>query len=163
MVPFLFGLFALTSVIGSLGVVLSRNPVRGALWLVTTLFSVAVLFILLDAHLLAALEVLVYAGAVMVLFLFVIMLLNLREEELGPRRFTLIKFFGVAGMVYTGWLLAVPMWAAGRVPGPAPDTFGTVEGVGRVIFTNYLLPFELTSVLLLAAVVGAVVLAKRKV
>ncbi|MBI5493697.1 MAG: NADH-quinone oxidoreductase subunit J [Deltaproteobacteria bacterium] len=158
----LFVLFGTLAVLGSLGVVLSRNPVRGALWLVGALFCLAVLFILTDAHLLAALEVLVYAGAVMVLFLFVIMLLNLREEELGPRRFTPVKALAVAGTVYLGWLMAVPMWKAGRVPPAAPADYGTVEGVGMLIFKNYLLPFEMTSLLLLAAVVGAVMLAKRR-
>jgi NADH-quinone oxidoreductase subunit J len=160
----LFWIFAVAAVLGSLGVALSRNPVRGALSLVGTLFSVAVLFVLLDAHLLAAVEILVYAGAVMVLFLFVIMLLNLREEELGPRRFTLVKFLGVGAAVYLAWFLGGPM--AAPVQGPPPQVgpdFGTVEGVGNLIFNQYVLPFELTSLLLLAAVVGAVMLAKRKI
>ena len=164
MEQFLFGFFALGAVAGSASVGISRNPIRSALGLVMALFCVAALFVLLDAHMLAALEVLVYAGAVMVLFLFVIMLLNLREEELGPRRFTLIKGLGVAAVAYMGWLLAMPMWkSVGGPAGTTPADFGTVTGLGRKIFTNYLLPFELTSVLLLAAVVGAVMLAKRKV
>ncbi|MEW5848479.1 MAG: NADH-quinone oxidoreductase subunit J [Myxococcota bacterium] len=163
MEPFLFWLFAITSVLGSLGVVVSRNPIRGALWLIASLFSVAILFVLLQAHLLAALEVLVYAGAVMVLFLFVIMLLNLRDEELGPRRFTLVKFLGVLAAAYLLKVLAPPLMAAAGSPATLPDNFGTVEGIGAVLFRDYLLPFELTSLLLLIAVVGAVVLAKRKI
>ena len=163
MEQFLFGFFALGAVAGSAAVGISRNPIRSALGLVMALFCLAALFVLLDAHMLAVLEVLVYAGAVMVLFLFVIMLLNLREEELGPRRFTLIKALGAAGVVYMGWLMAMPMWKAGRVGGTTPPDFGTVEGLGRKIFTDYVLPFAMVSVLLLAAVVGAVMLAKRKV
>jgi NADH-quinone oxidoreductase subunit J len=160
---FFFWLFSFTAVSGALGVAFNRNPVRGALWLVECLFSLAILFIMLDAHMMAALEVLVYAGAVMVLFLFVIMLLNLREEELGPRRFTLLKSLGLAGALYVGWLLAVPMWKAGKVAPTAPESYGTVEAIGVALFRDYLLPFELTSVLLLVAVVGAVVLAKRRI
>lgn len=163
MVASFFWFFAVASVLGALSVPLSRSPVRGALGLVASLFSLAVVFILLDAHLLAVMEVLVYAGAVMVLFLFVIMLLNLREEELGPRRFTLFKSLGVAGMVYVGWLLAVPLWGMKTPMGPVPESYGTVAAVGRQIFREYLLPFELTSILLLVAVVGAVMLAKRKI
>lgn len=159
----LFWCSAVVAVLGSAGVVLARNPVRGAMWLVASLFSVAVLFVLLEAHLLAALEVLVYAGAVMVLFLFVIMLLNLREETRSARRFTLVKFAGVLGAGYLAWLISVPLWKAGAVPPAVPVGFGTVESVGDLMFKTYLLPFELTSVLLLAAVVGAVTLAKRRI
>lgn len=160
---FFFWFFSVAAVAGAANVALNNNPIRSALWLVECLFSMACLFILLDAHLLAALEVLVYAGAVMVLFLFVIMLLNLREEELGPRRFTLLKTLGVAVMGYTGWLLAVPMWRMGGARTAAPASYGTVEVIGESIFKQYLLPFELTSILLLVAVVGAVVLAKRRI
>jgi NADH-quinone oxidoreductase subunit J len=158
-----FWLFAVISVLGAVGVVVARSPVRGALWLVSSLFSLAVLFVLLEAHLVAALEVLVYAGAVMVLFIFVIMLLNLREEDLGPRRITLVKVVGVAAAAYLGWLLVPPLARVGVAPGGLPGDFGTVEGVGALLFRAHVLPFELTSLLLLAAVVGAVLLAKRRV
>ena len=161
----LFWTFGLACLLGSLMAVLNRNPVRGALWLVFSLFCMAVLFAVLDAHLLAALEIMVYAGAVMVLFLFVIMLLNLREEELAPRHFTPLKALGVAILAWMGGTyLLMPMVKAGAPMNvPVAKGFGSVEGVGMVVFTDYLLPFEMTSVLLLAAVVGAVVVAKRKI
>ncbi|MFH1810084.1 MAG: NADH-quinone oxidoreductase subunit J [Pseudomonadota bacterium] len=162
MEPILFWLFALLAVLGASLVILLSNPVRGAMCLVGTLFCIAVLFVLLDAHLLAALEVLVYAGAVMVLFLFVIMLLNLREEELGARRFTLVKVLSFASTVGVGYMLG------GVVGGDKPRanlgaSYGTVEAIGRLLLKDYLLAFELTSILLLMAVVGAVLLAKRRI
>lgn len=163
MVTGVFWFFAAVAVISALLCILQRSPVSAALWLVSTMFSLAAIYVLLDAQFIAAIQVLIYAGAVMVLFLFVIMLLNLREEELGPRRFTLMKLFGVFGSLYAGFLLVAPMMAAGKPMTTTNPNFGTVEGVGLVVFRDYLLPFELTSILLLAAVVGAVVLAKRKV
>lgn len=170
MEPILFWIFALLAVLGALLVVAIPNPVRGAMCLVGTLFCMAVLFVLLDAHLVAALEVLVYAGAVMVLFLFVIMLLNLREEELGARRFTAIKVLGSLATVAVGVMLGKAVTqtlarpALGETFGRSRDAmYGSVEAVGGLLLNDYLLAFELTSVLLLAAVVGAVLLAKRTI
>lgn len=162
MEPILFWIFAALTLIGASLVVLLANPVRSAMSLVATLFSLAVIFVLLDAHLLAALEVLVYAGAVMVLFLFVIMLLNMREEELGARRFTLVKVLGFAAAAGVAYMLIV---ALGAEPARAQITasYGGVVMVGRMLFRDYLLAFELSSLLLLMAVVGAVVLAKRRI
>jgi len=162
MEPVLFWAFAVLAVLGAALVVLLANPVRGAMCLVATLFCLAVLFVLLDAHLIAVLEVLVYAGAVMVLFLFVIMLLNLREEELGARRFTLVKIGGFLACGWVGVMLGRNLIGHGDRPDVAAG-YGGVAAVGKLLLTDYLLAFELTSVLLLVAVVGAVVLAKRRI
>lgn len=168
MEPILFWIFATLAVIGASLVVLLSNPVRSAMCLVGTLFCIAVLFVLLEAHLIAALEVLVYAGAVMVLFLFVIMLLNLREEELGSRQLTIVKTLAFVAAVGVGIMLGGVL-ASQALPLPTLDaSFGTVEEVGRLLMRGqkdgtYMLAFELTSILLLIAVVGAVILAKRKV
>jgi NADH-quinone oxidoreductase subunit J len=147
-----------------------KSPVASALWLVNTLFSLAGIYVLLDAHFIAAAQVLVYAGAIMVLFLFVIMLLNLGHAEpsdiKGPWGRVVA---GVAGLVLVGELivlrLAVPpldiRLPAGVVAG-AVEARGAVRVVALPLFQSYLVPFEITSLLLLAAIVGAVVLAKRR-
>lgn len=165
MEPLLFWIFAVLAVLGASLVVLLSNPVRGAMCLVATMFCLAVLFVLLDAHLVAVLEVLVYAGAVMVLFLFVIMLLDLRQEEVGARRFTLLKAAGFAAVVAVGAMLGGALSKLGDRAelGARIQDFGTVEMVGKLLLRDYLLAFELTSILLLVAVVGAVLLAKRRI
>ncbi len=150
----------------ALGVVLNRNPIRSALSLVVTLFLLAVTFIFLDAYMVAALQVIVYAGAIMVLFLFVIMLLNLQSEPReGPVRPRVVGWtaggLGLVALVVAFWRIgtAGPQTAEGAIP---PADFGTTAALSQRLFTHYLLPFEITSVLLLVAMVGAVVLAKRK-
>ncbi len=147
-----------------------KNPIGSALWLVVTLFAIAALFVLLDAQFIAVLQVLVYAGAIMVLFLFVIMLLNLGRP--GP---TDIK--GPAGLLTAAVLagaLLLQLKVLGQTTMPSaiqlpPGTVaalqqqqGIVGSVANPLFGAYLIPFEIASVLLLAAIVGAVVLAKRK-
>jgi NADH-quinone oxidoreductase subunit J len=161
-----FVIFAFFTVLTALGVVLSRNPVYAAMNLVGTFFFLAGIYILLAAHLIAFMQVLVYAGAVMVLFLFVIMLLSTGEEHLEPERHRLMQYVGVLGAV---GLLAVLAAAIARIGDasmsvlPDPEKFGTVKAVGTVLFTEYLLPFEVTSLLLLVAIVGAVVVAKERI
>ena len=158
-----FALATLT-VLSALGVVLSRSPIRSALSLVMTLFLLAVLFILLDAHLVGALQVLVYAGAIMVLFLFVIMLLNLQSEphEEGRRIQRAVAWATAALMLA---LLLTGFWRGGSgaavAEGAVPAQFGTTAALSERLFTHFLLPFEITSLLLLIAIVGAVVLARR--
>ncbi len=159
----IFYVFAVTSVICALGVVVARNPIYSAISLVVCLFAVAGIYVLLSAHLLAILQILVYAGAIMVLILFVIMLLNLSPEELGRPVFNIRKVaatFAVATFValVTG-SLAASILQVKRGVGP---WFGSIEGVGRVLFTDYVLPFEIVSVLLLAAIIGAVVISRRE-
>jgi NADH-quinone oxidoreductase subunit J len=152
---------------GAIGVVVSRNPVHAALMLVTTLFGVAVLFVAQEAHFLAAVQVIVYAGAIVVLFLFVIMLLgvdleeNLGHEPLKAQRplavgFALLSAAMLLFLVNANWVTGASS-LGGEAGGPGTN----VEKLARSIFTQYLLPFEATSVLLVIAVVGAVVLARR--
>ncbi len=165
-----FWLFGANAILSALLCITRKSPVASALWLVNTLFSLAAMFVLLDAHFIAALQVLVYAGAIMVLFLFVIMLLNLGWESPGD----MVGWPGRLLMVALGTLLAVELWAVSRVglddaivlpPGAIvrmTQEQGAVGVIAEPLFRQYLVPFEITSVLLLAAIVGAVVLAKRR-
>ena len=147
-----------------------RNPVASALWLVVTLFALAALFVLLDAQFIAVLQVLVYAGAILVLFLFVIMLLNIGRAT----RSDIKGAWGLGVGVLLAGLMMVQLLAL-RFDAPPPQLTlpqgamaraaveqGMVAAVARPLFSTYLVPFEITSILLLAALVGAVVLAKRK-
>jgi NADH-quinone oxidoreductase subunit J len=163
----IFGAIAMGS---ALLCITRKNPIASALWLVVTLFCIAALFVLLDAQFLAVLQVLVYAGAIMVLFLFVIMLLNLGRP--GPSDIKGPLGIGVAVLLGAALLfLLQPMTrttlrsAITLPPGSVPalqQQQGIVGSVANPLFGAYLIPFEIASVLLLAAIVGAVVLAKRK-
>jgi NADH-quinone oxidoreductase subunit J len=159
----LFYVFAaLTLVCGVLVIAnpFSRNPVTSAMFLVLTIISMAGLFVLLHAFFLAAVQVLVYAGAVMVLFLFVIMLLDLKEEE--RRR---VKKFGlITGLVAVGAIVTIFLKVLGSKPGGdsvTPMVEGEPAALGKLLFTQYLLPFEVVSVLLLVAMVGVILLSKK--
>lgn len=160
MEAFLFWVFAIVGVGCGIRVVFHRNPMSSAIYLVVTMLCLAGLYALLAGPFVAVIQVLVYAGAVMVLMLFVIMMLNLREETLqreGSTRAWLVA--GIIGLALV--LFLVPPFP--RTPVSAlPAAFGTIEDVGSKLFTVYLLPFELTSVLLLIAIIGAVILAKRR-
>ncbi|HEX9577193.1 MAG TPA: NADH-quinone oxidoreductase subunit J [Myxococcales bacterium] len=168
----LFYIFAIGTLAGGALVVLRRNPIYGALSLVGCFFFLAGIYVLLSAHLIAILQIIVYAGAVMVLFVFVIMLLNLKEEELGELRFTFWKVAGLAAvLVIVGVIAWRAIGPAYPATGPARDNaflmapggFGGVKAVGRTLYLASVLPFELTSLLLLVAVVAAVVVAKGKI
>jgi NADH-quinone oxidoreductase subunit J len=165
-----FWAFAALAMGSALCCITRRSPVASALWLVVTLFSLAALFVVLDAQFIAVLQVLVYAGAIMVLFLFVIMLLNLGRQTTSDIKGPVGLAVGVVLAGVLGFQLGVL-----RVAGPPeaillpPDAMaraaaeqGMVASVARPLFDAYLVPFEITSVLLLAAIVGAVVLAKRR-
>jgi NADH-quinone oxidoreductase subunit J len=153
---------ALTLLFGVLVVAnpFSRNPVTSAMFLVLTIISMAGLFVLLRAFFLAAVQVIVYAGAVMVLFLFVIMLLDLKEEQ--HRK---IKKFGiVAGLVSVGTIVAIflkSLHATKLNAHPSPTTEGDTALLGKLLFSQYVLPFEVVSVLLLVAMVGVILLSKK--
>ncbi len=158
----LFWLFAILAVGGGLGVVLHRNPVKSALFLVVTLFALAGEYVLLMAHFIAIVHIAVYAGAIMVLFLFVIMLLNVQIES---------KIGGIRGVMrYVGYTLALLLFAEIGYFGfkgfqtamVRENSLGTVEGIGTALFSQYVLPFEVASILLLVAMLGAVYLSKRK-
>ena len=159
----IFYLFAALTLLCGLLVVLnpfSRNPVTSAMFLVLTIVSIAGLFVLLHAFFLAAVQILVYAGAVLVLFLFVVMLLDLKEELRRK-----LKVFGIAtGLVSVGAFGAVLVASIlGTHPGKnlVPQGEGTTPVLGKILFTQYLLPFEILSVLLLVAMVGAILLSKK--
>jgi NADH-quinone oxidoreductase subunit J len=163
--PLTFAILALAVVASALTVVVHPNPVKCAMALVVTLFLLAVIFVFLGAHMLAALQVIVYAGAIMVLFLFVIMLLNLSDDAAETRHQG--SPFVRLGAWIGGGLLAVELVALFlRIPfeaAPAvPDGYGSAQAVATSLFVDYLLPFEVASILLLIAVVGTVVLAQRR-
>jgi NADH-quinone oxidoreductase subunit J len=160
MAPVAFGLIACIVVGSALGLVLKRNPIHGALFLVVNLGGIAALYLTLGAEFLAAAQVIVYAGAIMVLFIFAIMVLIPGKDETGPdprRRYRLLAIPVGAALLAELTLIALRRGAAPRGPGGP----GGVEAMGRLLFTDYLFPFELTSVLLLAAMVGVMLLARR--
>ncbi len=166
----LFYLLAVGTLLGGVGVVVSKNPIHAALSLVASLFFLAGLYLTLGAQLIAVLQVLVYAGAVMMLFVFVISLLNLRDEELGRPRITGAKIIGalsVASVLAAAVKVGgdALLTRTGRVfdVATASPTFGTTATVGRSLYLDQVLPFELTSLLLLVAIIGAVVVAKGKI
>ncbi len=171
MIAALFWLFSGVAIAAALLCITRRSPVASALWLVVTLFALAGDFVLLDAQFLAMLQVLVYAGAIMVLFLFVIMLLNLGRDETSDLKGWIGRLVALAlGAALVAELLVVRTLgpaAAIRLPAGAGTAElaaqrGVVGLIAEPLFKAYLVPFEVTSLLLLAAVVGAVVLAKRK-
>ena len=159
-----FTVLALLAVGSALGLVLKRNAIHGALFLVVNLGTVAALYLTLRAEFLAAAQVIVYAGAIMVLFVFAIMVLIPGKEETGPdprRPYRLLAIPVGAGLLLE--LALIVGSHGGRAAAPPPTPPGGVEAIGRLLFTDYLFPFELTSVLLLAAMVGVLVLARRRV
>jgi len=160
----LFYLFAALAVLFALGMVLHvRNTVASALSLVVTMVALAGIYVLLEAHLVAAVQIMVYAGAIVVLFLFVVMLLNLRQDDFSPRRQQLLKAAaGIVGVVVLAQLLRLLRVGLPEAP-PLPEAFGGYRMVGIALYTDYVLLVEIVSLLLLAAIVGALVLAKRKV
>src|SRR5687767_5371239 len=168
---FHFYLFGIIAVISAVLFVTRKSPVAAALWLVSTMFSLAALYVLLDAQFIGAIQVLVYAGAIMVVFLFVIMLLNLgHPSELADARGT--GWSLAAGLVGLALLAQVLALTRARVPELLqlpPGTLaadiareGAIATIAGPLFTEYLLAFEMTSILLLTAIVGAVVLARRR-
>ena len=147
--------------IGSaVGLVVRANPLHGALLLVANLFCVAVLYLIMGAEFLALAQVIVYAGAIMVLFIFAIMLLIPGRAETGPD--PLLRARRLAAPVGAALGLVLVLVVAGRTEHAGPPPPGGVETIGRLLFTDYLFPFEVTSLLLLAALVGALALAKRR-
>ena len=158
-----FYTFASVMVLAALSVVFNRHPIYSVLSLLVAMFCLASLFIMLGAYFVAALQILLYAGAVLVLFLFVIMLLNLEPEAMARMRVFTLRTFGTFAAAF----LFVSLVRLVRTSGPPSLTAvasvsGTVESIGRLLFTTYLLPFELTSFLILAAIIGAVTLAKQE-
>ncbi len=161
----LFFFLAFLTVLSALMVIISKNPVHSVLYLILTFFTLSGHYILLNAQFLAAVNIIVYAGAIMVLFLFVIMFLNMKAEEYGKNPM-LAK---LAGAIVGGTLFVILLGAylQTRLVGVDPAAFnsqtGMVENLGKVLFKDYVLPFELAAILLLVAMIGAVLLGKREV
>ena len=158
-----FVLIAVIAVGSALGLVLKRNAIHGALFLVVNLGTIAALYLTLGAEFLAAAQVIVYAGAIMVLFVFAIMVLIPGKEETGPdprRPWRLLAL--PVGALLLVQVLVIVVASRGLAPAVAVPAPGGVEAIGRLLFTDYLFPFELTSVLLLAAMVGVLMLARRR-
>lgn len=169
--PILFYLVSTVAVISAISVVLQKHPVYSVISLIVTLVSLAVIFLLLNAQFLAAIQIIVYAGAIMVLFLFVVMLLNLSkgEGEEGKDRLFIQKraalIIGGALLVVMGLVIKTSLFKGkdGVYTDQIVNTIGNTELIGKLLFTEYLLPFEITSVLLFAAILGTIVLAKKKI
>ncbi len=161
-----FAGLALVAGIAAVLVIVQRHAVYSALFLIITMGALAGIYVLLDAHFVWIVQIIVYAGAIMVLFLFVIMLLDIRREAdpwllPGRGRMLAAVLLSMVLLVELGMAVAGGFWvAAGRMPPVAAD-FGTTRVVGRLLFTQYLYPFEITSIILLVAMVGAMVLGKK--
>ena len=167
----LFFIFAAVCVGGAINLLAQKHPIHSALSLIVVMGSLAVIYLLLGAEFVAAVQVIVYAGAVMVLFVFVIMLLNAGVEERTPHGSRVAIMLGVPGLIL-GLVLGV--WIVSRITGldkigiggptvmNGTEVFGNPQAVGHLLFRDYLLPFEVTSILILIAIMGAVVLARRE-
>lgn len=161
---YVFGFLSFIAIMFAVMVVLSKNPIHSVLYLVLTFFSIAGHYVLLNAQFLAAVHIIVYAGAIMVLFLFIIMLLNLNEET-EPQKSVWLK---ASATVASGLLLIV---LVGSLKGAETivatkqfdGSVGLIENLGKTLFADFLLPFEVASILLLVAMVGAVLLGKKSV
>jgi NADH-quinone oxidoreductase subunit J len=165
MEAFFFLLLAVVSIFSALMVILQKNPVSSVLFLVLTLVCVAALFVLLSAPFIAAIQIIIYAGAIMVLFLFVLMLLNLQRVGEGAwsgLQITGLAVAAVLALVTALLLRSVPLSSDSGFTRDVPAGLGSVEEVGRNLFTQYLLPFEVASFLLLAGIIGAVILSRRR-
>ena len=165
----IFYIFAALSIFGGLGVLLLRNPIHCALSLVGTFFCLGAIYVMLNAEFVAVIQVLVYAGAIMVLFLFVLMLLSLKDTDQYANKppfgkilvglLSLGIFVQIASLFIAGELQLGPK---GAYPIEVVEEVGSIALIGRLLFTDYILSFELIAVLLLVAVIGAVVIAKRR-
>ncbi|MFH0729643.1 MAG: NADH-quinone oxidoreductase subunit J [Pseudomonadota bacterium] len=159
----MFYIFGFGAVLAALLMVTSKKPVAAAMSLILTMFLLAGIYVLLDAHLIAALQIIVYAGAIMVLFLFVIMLLNIQEKEgrLSVKKIVMqFSCVGIVGLLFI--IIANRVTLDKTLVKAGGVDFGTTKAIGKMLFTDFLLPFEIASILLLAAIVGAVILAKRR-
>lgn len=173
MLQIVFWFHAVVAIAAAVLCITRRSPVASALWLVVTLFATAVMYVLLDAHFIAAIQVLVYSGAIMVLFLFVVMLLNASQENTADwdrshplRQPAVARFGGLLALllvVQLAWALLSARGLGGPVAAQGDvETVSSVRVLGRVLFTDYVFAFEATSILILVAMVGAVVLARRE-
>lgn len=162
-----FFVVAAVAVLSSILVVTCKNPINSALSLVMTFFCLATFYVMLDAPFMAAIQVIVYAGAIMVLIIFVIMLLNVKTETAKRSSHAVIagSVVGLFTLFLTSWFLIKGSMtgATGTMDKAQIISVGHVELIGTALFTDFLLPFEITSLLLLSAIIGAVILAKKKI
>jgi NADH-quinone oxidoreductase subunit J len=161
MIQIVFFFFAALAVGAAINVLAQKHVLYSSLSLIVMLTAMSGLFILLQAEFLAVINVIVYAGAIMVLFVFVIMLLNMPEDEDGADRLRWLKFVGIPMGLFLLFLVVATLWNVGGQTASEPRIAGTAEAIGRSLFTEYLLPFEVTSLLILIALMGAVVFAKK--
>jgi NADH-quinone oxidoreductase subunit J len=161
-----FALVTIVAVLSALMVVTCKNPINSALSLVLTFFCLAIYYVMLNAPFMAAIQIIVYAGAIMVLIIFTVMLLNIRVDanKKSSHQIALGSVIGIATLLLTGLLLARGKVSqpVGEITSDMINRVGHTELIGKAIFTDFLLPFEVTSILLLVAIIGAVILAKRK-
>ena len=161
---FFFYGFGTLAVVSALGMLLNvRNTVASVMSLVVTMIALAAIYVLLEAHLVAVIQIIVYAGAIVVLFLFVVMLLNLRQDEFAPGRQWLLKTVAAIVFVLVLAQLLRVLSVGLPEPPPVPQGFGGYRQLGIALYTDYVLLVEMASLLLLAAIVGALILAKRKI
>ncbi|MGB8190541.1 MAG: NADH-quinone oxidoreductase subunit J [Chitinophagaceae bacterium] len=159
----LFWLLSILALVGAINVVISKNPVFSVLWLILTFFSISGHYILLNAQFLAVVNIIVYAGAIMVLFLFVIMLMNLNKDMVPQTN----KWLKMAGVIAGGCMLLVLVAAlknadtAKQLAQTKEGNIGLINYLGKALFNEYVVPFEISSVLFLSAMVGAVVIGKK--
>lgn len=164
MVEWVFYCFAALAISGALGTILSRKPMHSVLALIVTFFSLSGIYVLLNAQFLAVVNIIVYAGAIMVLFLFVIMFLNLRQESNELRNTSMVLAATVSGLLLVLMLVAVFRKAYIEPVSPAlfSSRTGMIEKLGDLLYKHYMLPFELVSVLFLVAISGAILIGKRE-
>lgn len=160
---YIFFFLAFVSIFSALLVVFSRNPIHSVLYLIVCFFSIAGHYIVLNAQFLAIVHIIVYAGAIMVLFLFVIMLLNLNKDSEPPKS-GMVKVAAVVSACLLGLVILVSVKEVALAQASNPDlhTIGLVEDIGRVLYREYLLPFEVTSLLFLSAMIGVVLISKKE-
>ena len=165
----IFYIFAALSILGGLGVLFLRNPIHCALSLVGTFFCLGSIYVMLNAEFVAVIQVLVYAGAIMVLFLFVLMLLSSKNSDQNANKWPIGKI--LAGLLSFGIFLKIAslftmgdlqLGPKGAYPIEVVEEVGSISLIGRLLFTDYILSFEIIAILLLVAVIGAVVIAKRR-
>jgi len=161
-----FSLVSIVAISSALMMITRRNPIVGVLFLIVNFFCLSILYLFLHAQFIAIVQILVYAGAIMVLFLFVIMLLNLGDDEnlAEKRSYRRILAYVLTAVVLFQIMIgiAMPVGLNPFISTARAAEIGTVEYIGRSLYTEYLFPFEITSLLLLAAIVGVIVLAKKK-
>ena len=162
MEQFLFFFIALVAVASAVYFVFAKNPLYAILSLIVTFFSIAALYVLLNAQFLGIVQIIVYAGAIMVLFLYVLMMLNLNAKD-ESKKHNLLKFTGIisAGIIFVGMIGAYKGVAMTNATTNVDSQIGLTKNLGKLLFNEYVLPFELASILILAGIVGSVLIVKK--